>query len=248
MKTRSKLFSRFDLADEENKKFATHLRQLLDVSDEARKACIASLADASLAETDTEREAVTVPLAKRTGLTHVEQNSVLNVLRFFALKMIHALEEESLKDDDPEKWGADLCALELITESERPAFVEALRSVEADVLPRLKEERRRRFYTTGVFPHLKSLGTTVELRGIQEDEYDWSKSVEDYTPNFIGLTPVASIHIGLRKADPEDIYFQLDERDLERVIDSLVAVRKDIEELKKCIPNSRSQAKKDSDS
>jgi hypothetical protein len=238
MKMHSKLFSRFDPKEEQNKLFAGHLRSLLDIPETTRKTCIGNLAKVMLSETETEEEAITEALVGQTGLTHIELNNIHNVLRFFALRLIRVREEETLKGDDPEKWGTDLCGLELITESERPTFVEAMRMVEDTVLPSLQEERRRRLYTTGVFPHLRSLGTTVELRAVQQDEYDWSKNVEDYHPQFKGLTPVGSIHVGLRKADPEDFYFQVDEGDLDRIIKSLIALKKDMEELKRHIPQS----------
>ncbi len=227
----SKLFSQFDPNDEDNKQFLKDLRQILDLSEDQLITCVASASDLRLAQTRSSLRTVADAIAGKTKLTHTSVVGVWRVLRFFLDRFIQT-DKAFLKGDTPAKWVADLHHLKCITESQTGTLSSVLERLQNEVVPKVSAEIRRREFASGVFPTFKGFGATVEMRAIQHETYDWDNPLDEYSPQVVDITPVASIHISLDAGTPAEFFFQIDEKDLNLLINCLKATQKDIVTLK----------------
>lgn len=247
MEAKSKLFSRFDLDDKDNEPFRAHLRATLDLSAEQRDACIEALPSLRLAQMSNERDKITGQLADKTGLTHVVLGHALNVMQFFLNKLIQVLDEDLLQGDDSEKWAQDLIVRKCMSESERSTFIEMVNSLSEKVVPKVRGEVRRREFVNGVLPCFRSFGTTVEMRAVLKETYDWLQPYEDYSPEVLDVTPVVSMHIGLNRGTPSDVFFQVEERDLDLLINSLEATKKELFVLREFLTTRHAENRSSND-
>ena len=81
-------------------------------------------------------------------------------------------------------------------------------------------------------PTFTRLGVTVEVRPVRGERYHWGTPVEDYEPEMLGSIEIASINIGVDEGTPKDLYFQADENDLDDIISSLRAAKKEMAALR----------------
>jgi hypothetical protein len=230
MPTTSKLFSRFDPDSKENDRFREDLRSLLALTGEQLSACIRTAPLLRLADTKTKLNDVADELARATGLTHITLNEVWRVMRFFIDSLMEASEGD-LEGDSVEKWVEDLHVLHCVSTSEQAALAGILARLAEEVVKPIRQDVVRRRYAAGVLPTLRSFGATVEVRAIRRKEYDWDSPIDAYTSAIADLTPVASVHIWVTKGTPEDLYFQIEEVDLDRLIRCLEALKKDFRAL-----------------
>jgi hypothetical protein len=93
----------------------------------------------------------------------------------------------------------------------------------------LQREKRQRIAERGVLPVFDSFGITIEARPIRDGRYRWGNSIDAYEPSILGAVFIASIHIGVDEGSPKDFYFQADRVDLDNMIASLQAAKKEID-------------------
>ncbi len=235
---KSRLFSKFDPADKDNELFGKHLRKALALAPAQMTACIDALAALRLARTESENDRLVDALESETHLPQKELIQVIAVLRFFLSRMLR----DAYKNDSSQQWADDVVALREIEETTRPQFVSMVDDIRSDVLPKVELAIRRRTYSEGVLPGLKTFGTTVEMRAVQKDRYRWGTSVNEYGPRILDVAGVVSVHIGLNEGTPRDFYFQVSEEDLELLISGFKAARKDLRALGEFI-SSRPQSR-----
>lgn len=212
------------------KAFARDLAAILVLSEEAREACIQTLPAIRVPQTSYEKQRRIKELVQQEGLDRNRIEQSLSVLDFFA----DALISEDIPESDHEFWLADLAELGWIDNDSRPAF-EALvsRLASADYVSLLRRQSQQLRAQGGVLPTFNSLGITVEVRPVRTNRYRWGTPVKGYFPEIVGTTGVTSIHIGLDEGTPRDFYFQADETDLDKMISSLLAAKKDMAAFRK---------------
>ncbi len=233
MKMQSVVFSRFDPTSEANKVFCKDLKTLVSISSEQRRLCLEGYPDVRLAQTSDEEGKATKRITDKSELTQIDTNAVLSIFNYF-LRMMEAItDDEDFAEDSPEKWALDLITLGLLTEGEKPSFVETLIQLQSEVIPKVLPIIQQYRSTVGVFPVFKQLETTVELRAVQKQEYSSGQNPDDYIPQILDLVPIASIHLGMHKGHPSDVYFQVDEDDVGRLRDAFHALKKEMDALKK---------------
>ncbi len=223
----SRLFDEFDPLDESNKQFLQHLTRLLELSEDDQQLCIEALADFAIADTAQANMKVVKSIQLHSKLSRVEILRALNVLYFFLRTML----KKETRSDLPEQWRSDLAEIGVLQEPNADKFHALTLRVRDEVLPMVEQTVLRERAALGVFPTLKGLGVTVELRAVREHRYRWDTDITYYRPKIIDIVGIASINIAVDEGSPEDFYFQVDERGLQRLIDSLIAAKMDLEAL-----------------
>jgi hypothetical protein len=226
----SRLFTTvFDNPEGDNAKtFARHLRETLQLGEERCRMCVDALPQLSNARTPTQEREFVSDLASKSGITRSTLAHALSVIKFLSDSLV----VEGIPDNDSDLWASDLQELGWVDDELRLAFdslLERLTSARSDLQFR-KHERRA---TGGVLPCFTSLGYTVEVRPIREKIFRWGERVEEYEPKILGTVLVTSIHIGVDEGPTEGLYFQTDEEDIDNIIDSLRAAKKEMAALRK---------------
>lgn len=208
--------------------FARHLRETLDLDEADRNACLDFFPRVHLARTDRETQKVVDDLAAARQVERHKLEHGLSIMGFF----VKALLSEALPDNDPGLWADDLQELGWVDDSSRAAFEAMLESVRSRLLPQMRPLVDEKRAAAAVLPSFESLGITVEVRAIRKDVYRWGTRIEEYRPEVLGTTSIACVHIGMDVGMPKDIYFQADEKDLDNIIASFVATKKDMAALR----------------
>lgn len=229
---KSRLFSVvFDDRERDHAKaFQRHLRETLALSDEDRNACLDVLPKIRLAQTDTETRRVVDGLARKRSVERSKLEHAIGVMSF----LLDALLSDDVPDSDPPLWADDLeHELGWLDEKNtRPIFEQMLERLQTGAAAKLEPEIRRRRAAGGVLPTLKSFGITVEVRAVRKGIFRWGSPIEAYQPQVIDTTMVASINIGVTEGTPDEFYFQADESDIDYLISSLKAAKKDMKALR----------------
>lgn len=214
----------FDDPQAENAKaFARHLQELLELRSEDREACLDALPDLRLARTETQERELLDDLARSRSIERHKLVHAVSVVNFF----VDALLSDRIPDDDWTHWADDLCKVGCLTTEKRSAF-ESLLSRLTDDLPTLRDQDRELSTAGGVLPTFKSFGYTVEVRPIRKEIFRWGRKVEEYRPEILGTIILASIHIGVDKGPLKDLYFQADKSDIDNMIATLMAAKKEM--------------------
>jgi len=218
----------FDDPDGDNaKRFARHFRETLGLSEDHRKACVAAFPQVKLTRTTTQESEVVSDLAARSGIPRPVFVHALNVANFFA----EALLSDAIPVNDRELWADDLQELGWLDQESRPAF-DALLDELTSELSNLQLRERERTAAGGVLPSFYSMGCTVEIRPIRKTIFRWGQDVAEYTPEILGTVTVASVHIGVDVGSTKDFYFQADDTDIDNMIDTLRAAKKEMAALR----------------
>lgn len=222
---RSKLLSTvFDDPEASNaKRFERHLRETMSLTEVHRNRCIAALSDVKSARTDTQTKLIVEALAEETGVSHSILEHALSILSFWT----DALISDSLPGEDYSLWCSDLSDLGWIDDGQRSEFNSMLDRL-IDLSSEMLLQSKERSATGGVFPRFQSMGCTVELRPIRKRLFRWGESVEGFQPEILGTVLIASVSIGVDDGPVRDFYFQADETDIDNIIDSFRAAKKEM--------------------
>jgi hypothetical protein len=145
------------------------------------------------------------------------------VAKYFFQKFL----DESTKEENIETITKDISKALEIDESEFSFFNELLQLVKEET-ERYEQKSRKNRYQKGVFPYIKSVGTTVEIRGVFNREIDYEEDFDSYkervqTDEENPLTPVISVSLSVDSGNPEKFYFQASQESLENLIKELNA-------------------------
>ena len=222
---RSRLFKAVfeDPESSSAKTFTRHLNELLSLDKEMLSKCIEALPKLLRPRTEFQTRQMIDGIVDSREVDRQLIEHSLAVLKFF----IDALLSDDVPKDDHQGWAGDLVDLGVIAGTNRSVF-QAVIDALANKRMELRTQDRQESATSGVIPRFKRAGITVEARAIINERYHWGTPIDEYRPDVIGITYVASAHIGVDEGFPEDFYFQLDETDIEDLIASLTAARKEI--------------------
>lgn len=212
-----------DPETDEAKQFTRHLEALLELSSEDREACLDALPGLRSARTETQQRELLDDLARSRGIERQKLVHAVAVVDFF----VDALLANQIPDEDWTQWADDLLELGWLSKEKRPAFESVLSSL-TGALPALRLQNRELSTAGGVLPTFKSFGYTVEVRPIRKEVFRWGRKVEEYVPNILGTITIASISIGVDEGPAKDFYFQADERDIDNMIATLMAAKKEM--------------------
>jgi hypothetical protein len=214
--------------------FTKDLVALTSLNPSARDACVAAWRDFMSPRTQfqTRQLISNVASAHRGDIPSVQR--ALGVLHF----LLRALLSDDVPEQDHQKWAADFDSLPGVTPEQGAAFRTTLDQLLA-LLPEVQQLDREERTADGVTPRFRSLGITVEARAVRLSRYRWGMPVGEYEPNIIGAKYVASVHVGIDEGFPEDFYFHVDENDIDRILDSFLAAKKEIAALRRFVETTR---------
>lgn len=224
---RSRLFAlAFDDPDSDKAKvFKHHLKELIGAEESVRKSCLSELLNFRKALTSHQSDRIIENLANETKEPPYIIEHSLNVLSFFAT----ALLSEKIPENDYEYWAGDLLEQKWLKEEHKAVFQQLINLLVSDLLPVLRVQEDEKVTRLGVLPTFKALGITVEARPIRRNRFRWGDLVEEYTPEITGVSTIASISLGVHEGYPEQFYFQADSNDLDNMISSLQAAKKEMD-------------------
>lgn len=223
---KSKLFSRFDPNTEENKKFSDDLKIVLSVRKEKRDKIISLIIEYVKTFSWRKAEEIVEKLSTDLNLEVVKINKVVQILTFFMDK----INNDSFSSDTPEKWTDDLKDISIINEEESKEMLEVFNSIWDLAKNEYKKVDTERTYKKGVLPSVKSVGYTVELRGIFKDEFKYGGNVNEFTPELIDFIPIISIGITTESDKQKNRFvFQAEKEHLKRIICVLESAIKEAE-------------------
>ncbi len=157
----------------------------------------------------------------------VESHSIIYSFHRIAKYFFEKLSEEDSKKDKPEIIVEDI-ANKLNLEENQLSTIEILlitikKEVEWYKLEELKEE-----FEIGLFPNLKGIGTTVELRGVFSREIKFKEKIENYSKEVeineeSPIIPTISVALTLDSGSPKRFCFQVSPENTEWLIEELKA-------------------------
>ncbi len=210
-------------------RFKEDLQFLWEVPDHQRKAILPHIAEIYKAETSADREIVLDRVMKEVG-GNVEDNlRIINLLLFIYSSW-------NPVQDTPSNFVKDLDDLHLLPVKERDeamAFLlEFFSIIEADNTRRLKK-----MFAGSVLPSFIGVETSVDFRSVIKQPYGSTldKRIENYNPECLDFIPIVLIQIERDTLSPKIFEFQCEEEDLDMLIMSLQATKKDLEASKKAL-------------
>lgn len=230
----SRLFSSFDPSDSDNAQFTKDLRALLDLTDEQAKALLEQFPAFRLARTPNRERQILDELEDLTKLSRLELSQSLNILTFFLDRLLADDVKEETTDTTLKHWVHDLATLNLISRGQQEVLLCRLIPIAQEIAPKFASEIARRQFAGGVLPTLRGCGTTVELRGVLKRPYKWGLegSQVQYEPEVTDLVGIVSIKLRVDEGEPSSFYFQVEEPELDLLIGSLTAAKKDLAALR----------------
>lgn len=203
-------------------RFKEDLMFLWDFSDNQRRAFLPYIADIYKTETSADRQIVVEKALKEIGGNAEENLKIINLL-------LYIYSSWNPMQDTPSNFVKDLEDLHLLPVEKRDetlAFIlEFFSIIEADNNRRLKK-----IFAGSVLPSYVGIETIVDFRSIIKQPYDSiiGRNIEDYNPECVDFIPIILIKLE-RDASPKTFEFQCEENDLDTLIESLQAVKKDLE-------------------
>ena len=165
-------------------------------------------------------------LAKEFSATFFDIDNSFYLFKFFVKRII----QKEYISDQPNDIASDLVELKLIQDNRRQEFERIFKKLKKILLIEKNNLQAQR-YKSGILPKLKNFNATIEIRPVFE-RVELPKE-SHYKPKILGAVPIASIHIGLNSDINNDLYFQIDEDDVQYLISSLENIDKEMKQAKK---------------
>ena len=149
--------------------------------------------------------------------------------------------EESTKEDNSKDIAADLHTVGL--DSNLVSFTDELLEAIKQEAKWYEYNQLKESFHTGLFPILKGVGTTVELRGVFNREIKYREKVEEYSKEVkleerCPIVPIISIAITLDSGTPDRFIFQASPEEAEWLIEELKAALHKVKMIREHYGNS----------
>lgn len=228
---KSNLFSSFNPKDKDNDAFIDDVKRLMETNEAQRNLLLQVFPQLYREESLPKREPLIKNLIQKTGLNRLAISSAYALISF----MVSQLDNEKINAaaDSPESWTDDLISLGILEPGLAPTFTDFMRALKQQAEKELLAIRKERVYGAGILPSLAGVGTTVELRGIFDKDYDPGTPVAEYAPQMRGVTPIISIAIFVSRGYPLEFMFQATPHDVDILIGALEAAKKEVMTLYK---------------
>jgi len=169
---KSKLFSRFNLGDDRNRSFSNDLRTFIGLDEKTTDILVSNIIGFSSLRYTYERNQFSEKLSKDNGIDLSIIKNSLSVLDFLQSKIV----DTNFQGDTIELWISDLKEQNLLDDTNIQKFTISITKLWTNATEKYLEISRKQRYMSRVFPSLKSMDHSVELRGVFKDEYLITKS------------------------------------------------------------------------
>lgn len=230
---KSRLFSNFDPASETGRAISRDLKVLIRLYENGKgkdkvEACMDRIPE--IAETMTSRQVVVIAenLARdREGMSRGDVIPSLQILRH----LTERLTDEEAECDSSSDLADDLVEVGILEDARKRYFVDIIDDIRTKILPKYKKIKRKKQFSSGVLPSLKSFGTTVELRAVLENDFRIGMSSIEYDPGIYDFIPVISIILRTDSGIPDTFTFQASKEETIALIEELRAAVKCAEQI-----------------
>jgi hypothetical protein len=231
MKMKSKLFSAFDVTEKDNEAFKDDMLAFFDCTDNQKTSIVKVLPDLANVTTQSELDKISESLVSETSLTKIQLRKIIRFVGFFTQQLIN----KDLEGDTPDLWANDLEEANILNGDGKHQFINFVNIIKAEVSQKINDIKDSRTYEAGILPTIRSLGTTVELRGVFKKSFSFGEILEDYTPELKSILPVASIRMSFDSGHVKEVAFQATPKELELLINKLSACLEDSRKLEKSV-------------
>ncbi len=212
------------------KAFSRDLRKLISLTDVQNKIVLADLPRLRLARTNIETEQIIKEIAEETKLNVVNVNRVMILLK----NILNWVLDTDVPDDDYEKWADDLEEISVLHDSEeKKVFKDLVENIQLSAVNQVEPEVKRRKAAQAKGPLFKSFSVSTGILPVNEGKYEKALSYDDYEPKMVDTVAFATIALVLHEGPFKEIFFNVEEYDIDIMLDALRAAKKDIAALRK---------------
>jgi multidrug efflux pump subunit AcrA (membrane-fusion protein) len=208
--------------------FTRDLRLALLLDEKQRAEFLAELPALQLASTPYRRREILARLSGKIGLSPAETGDVARPL----LHLMRQLNDPDRPADDWSHWAGDLQQVSAIGESQRQTFESLIRSLKSSA-EEVQPVAKRRSFVQRLAPTLGGVDAVAGVVGVTRGEYALGMRVEDYAPVVDDVVPMVALKLKLDDAPLEQLTIHLEETDLDLLVDSLAAAKKDVQALRR---------------
>lgn len=224
---KSRLFSRFDPLDKANESFRRDLETLLSLTADQRTTLLESIVPLSRAANRVEVEELAGQVSASLGLDMTDLAYSISLSQF----LLRQLENPVVEEDDPAAWARDLQDMGLVDESQVDDLSRFLVALKERVAPEALEVSKKQEAAGGLFPSLRTVGTTAELRAVVRRTWRFGTDVNSYVPEISDLAGVVSVFLRFDSGFPDTVVFQVSKDGLRLLTESLEAAKRELEAL-----------------
>ncbi len=227
---KSNLFSIADMTDSES--FSKDFKLLFELDAPILAKLPQYALEALEAPTRAETYNVHERAAEELGVPQSRLNGPLSIVRFFLRESAPRGEAES---DSAQVLVDDLKELFGLPQDK----TEAVRSMLEDIRTKARDKVQlavlRRGHAEKSLPTLESVSIATDIRAIFDEVYEYDKDVSHFAPKFMGTIPMGIIELTLADTRAPKVFFQVNKRTLQVLMDYLRALRKQIDIAEKHI-------------
>lgn len=218
---KSSFFQKHDL----DTQFRQDMKTVLD----AGPAVAARLPDFArnclLAPTTRETERVCDRASSELGIPRVQLDRALSVTQFLLMQLTP---EGDASGDDLHQLLDDLRELLSFDDDKATTIRVLLEGLKKLAKPDLRVAILQRAHEQSALPILDSVDVEVDFRAVFDNSYKYDEDVSSYSPRFLGSIPLGIVRLKLDGAAQKDVFLQLNMRSLQILIDSLLALQKEV--------------------
>lgn len=228
---KSQLFSKNDLSEG---RFVQDMKYVASLPRDVLQSLPDLALRAHFATTRTDRtdvEKLCEATAQTLQVSRWQLDRSMNVLRFLLRELAP---EGDANADDPNLLVEDILGVcELPPEMTEP-LTDLLRRLKELATEEVRLAALRESQSLEFLPTLESIATTADFRAVFAKQYNYEEDLASYSPACIDLIPVGIVRLTFND-DQDSVFFQVNKRTLEIMMDSLVALRRKIETAEACV-------------
>lgn len=178
-------------------------------------------------EVPTQKEVVKIheASAERLGIPLSRLIHALSVTSFFMRAFAH--KGDAAMDEVSDIFD-DLTGLFSIPENKYKGILLFLKETKRLAREKIYPILLRQTLTQSTVPILSSVSTVTDFRAIFDELYEYDMEIEEYKPKFMGTLPIGIVKLKLDGTHANEVFFQVSKRSLQILIDSLLALQKNI--------------------
>lgn len=160
------------------------------------------------------------------GVPRSNLDDCISITVFFLRKFAEADDAES---DKPEDIASDVQELFKLSEEKRITLIDYFNNIRELADKDVKLIILRKAHARSSLPNLVSITTTVNFRVVFDKYFKQGIDLNSFSPKCLGTIPIGIINLNLEDSPYKEISFQTDKKSLRWLIESLVALEKQID-------------------
>ncbi|HEV2210495.1 MAG TPA: hypothetical protein VG167_17100 [Verrucomicrobiae bacterium] len=186
---------------------------------------------ATLTPTTREKDKIYQKASSELGIPLVQIEPALNVSAFLLRQLTPGGEASA---DDEQALLADLKEALPCEDDKSQILTRYLEGLKKFAKQDLRVAILQRAHEQSALPILNEVSVEADFRAVFENSYHYEEDIAAYSPKFLGTIPLGIVRLEF-DGTQDDAYFQLSKRSLQVLIDSLVALQKEIQVAEKSI-------------